>query len=1122
MSRFVHLHVHSYYSFLDGTISPEQLVRRASRLGYRHLALTDHNGLYGAVAFYRLAREAGIHPIIGAEVRLSDGSQLVLLVQNQTGYQNLCQLLSLGHLRAGHLKFTLHLKDVFRYHEGLFVLSGGQKGALWKMAHARNIEAAQRYCRQMQRVLKDRFLMEIQLFSRDDLLTNLRLRDLAVQYGIPLVATNDVHLLEPGDRDLRRVLHAIARNTLLTHVTTAGSAEQYLKSPEEMGRLFAAFPGALENTVKVAQRCQFELTLGRPIFPRIDLPPGETGFSHLWKSAFEGAKQRYRPLTQPLIDRLNYELSVIHRLGFADYFLIVKDIVDFCHREGIPCVGRGSAGDSVVAYVLGITQIDPLRYRLYFERFLNPDRSDPPDIDLDICWKNRDRVLEYVYQKYGAQRTAMIGTFATFRLRSSIRDVARVYGLPENEINAITRHLPHSEVSRLEEIIHRLPECQHLQYHSDLFRRILQTARRIADFPRHQSIHPGGVIIAPDRLTRYTPLQVAGKGLVISQYDMYSIESLGLVKMDLLGVRSLSMVSDCLAMVRGLYHQLWDNSPGPLPDVSPRPAPRPGGDGLPLFPDRPGDPSGPSSPSPTDVRIYRFDVARRRIVPEEAREYLNPQRFPFLDSRKRHLSPLDLRVIPDDDPNVIALLRAGLSMGCFQTESPGMRGLLRKMQIDGVDDVITAVALIRPGAANSGMKDLYIRRRAGLAPVEYPHPSLKRVLADTYGNIIYQEQVMQVAAEVAGLSLAQADILRKAMTKSRDRTTLLSLRNAFLNGARSKGLQRRQAETIWRFLTNFVGYGFNKAHSATYGVIAYQSAYLKHYFPVQYMTAVLNNQGGFYSTAAYIEECRRMGIRLLPPDVNTAERDFVARGDTIQVGLSHVYELTEKTLNRILQERKHAPYRDYYDFLQRVQPREKEVHHLIKCGALRSLEPNEPLCLLRNRLFFKNRRNRPITESLLESVSLLPYNTAQRILNELEILGFAVTDHPLTLFEELINREEVTSSAALEQFPGKRIVFVGWLVASRRVKTRNNQYMKFLTLEDREGLCEAVLFPRTYSRYGHLIKGHGPYRIVGRVQSRLPGEANLLVEQLEPLTLNKEELEARLRRLPAHVPEFDG
>jgi DNA polymerase-3 subunit alpha len=638
---------------------------------------------------------------------------------------------------------------------------------------------------------------------------------------------------------------------------------------------------------------------------------------------------------------------------------------------------------------------------------------------------------------------------------------------------------------------------------------VLNISQRIADFPRHQSIHPGGVLIAPDRITDYTPLQVAGKGIVVSHYDMYSTEPLGLVKMDLLGVRSLSIVTDCLRTVTGLYRAregeiLKADRPQAvaveLPDMSK----------LPYTTRQQPSPSADAFRLPQE--IYRFDIRTGKIIPENREAYLTPHRFPFLDNRKKHLSPLDLRVIPENDPNVIEILRSGLSLGCFQTESPGMRGLLKKMQIEGVDDVITAVALIRPGAANSGMKDQYIQRRAGLADVEYIHPLLRSVLQDTYGNVIYQEQVMQVAAEVAGFSLSQADVLRKAMTKSRDRKTLLSMQDDFMAGARKKGLSQKQAEEVWLFMANFVGYGFNKAHSATYGMIAYQTAYLKYYFPVYYMTAVLNNHGGFYSKAAYVEECRRMGIQLLSPDVNVSERPFTAEGAAIRVGLDMVFELTDKTKDRLVNQRRKASFRDYYDFVGRVQPREGEVKNLIKCGALRSLHANEPYLIITNKLFFANKRNRNLTEALLQNISLLPYNRYQRLMNEMEILDFTVTDHPLGLFDDKIDWGHICPSFELESHKGEKIVFAGWLVTSRRVKTQSREYMKFLTLEDRYGLCEAVMFPKAYNEFGHLVKGYGPYLVTGTVQSRLPGEANLLVEELAVVQLEKKELEEKLQK----------
>lgn len=1109
MSSFSHLHVHSFYSLLDGTMSLEQLLRQARKLKFKHLALTDHNALYGAVEFFRLAKKLRIHPIIGAEVTLTDAKNLVLLAEDDEGYRNLCRLLSLGHLRGGHLQFKINLKDLIRFKKGLIVLSGGQKGIIWQLAKKRNIEEAQHWCRKMKSIFGGQFYMELQQFHPNDFLINLRLRDLAIQFEIPLVATNDVHLQSKEEWNIRRVLHAIDGNTLVDKIITAGSPEQYLKSADKMQKLFDKIPGAIENTEKIAQLCRFEFSLDKPIFPSIALPEGETSFSYLWKTAFNGAQQRYHPLTKKLTNRLGNELNIINELGFSEYFLIVRDIVDFCHRNAIPCVGRGSAGDSVVSYVLGITQVDPLRYNLYFERFLNPERTDPPDIDLDICWKNRDRVLEYVYKKYGDDRTAMICTFNTFQLRSSIRDVARTYGFPEDEINTITKYLPHYGMNQLSQAIYQLPECQDLQQNAAVFKEVLDIARRIADFPRHQSIHPGGVIIAPDKITNYTPLQEAGKGIVVSHYDMYSIEPLGLVKMDLLGVRSLSIITDCLQNVTDLYRQL-DGENCKNKDLGDVEKFNDADSSFPLL-QKEREPIK-QKPNPVANKIFRFDIEKQEIVEEDSKQYLTPQRFAFLDVEKKDLSPLDLRVIPENDPNVIALLRSGLSMGCFQTESPGMRGLLKKMQIDGMNDVIIAVAAIRPGAADSGMKELYIQRRGGLVKTEYPLPALEPVLEETHGVIIYQEQVMQVATEVAGFTLAQGDVLRKAMTKSRNRKTLLSMHDQFINGAKKKGLAKLQAEQIWQFLANFVGYGFNKAHSATYGVIAYQTAYLKYYFPVQYMTAVLNNHGGFYSKAAYIEECRRMGIELLPPDVNHSQREFTCHENSIRVGLDVIYELTDKTKERIILEQQKLLFKDYYDFVQRVQPREGEVVNLIKCGALRSLDMNEPRLLLQNKLFFRHKRNRNLTEALLQNVQLQPYNKYQWVLNEMEMLDFAVTDHPLMVYEDKIDWQQITPSFKLEEKKGERIRFAGWVVTTRRVATKKDEYMKFLTLEDRYGLCEAVMFPKVYSQYGHLAKGYGPFIVTGTVQSRLPGEANLIVEKLEVVELKKEELEGKLKK----------
>ncbi|MBN2425419.1 MAG: DNA polymerase III subunit alpha [Calditrichaceae bacterium] len=1051
---FIHLHTHSYFSLLDGTASPEELVLAAKKAGMKALALTDHNGLYGAVEFYQKAREYDIKPIIGSELTLEDGFNIVVLIKDTGGYRNLCQLISTGRLNGGHNQFLLSIDDFRNSKNGLIILSGGRKGKIYHLLRKRKLSEAHQEIRRMQTLFGEDFYLEIQHFSAQDTLVNLRLRDLAFGTKAGLTATNDVHFITAKDWHLRRLMHAIDQNTTLDKVNSAGESEQYFKTEKQMRELFKDFPLAVSASRKIADACNFNFELGRPVFPSIELPEGESSFSHLWKLCFKGATSRYQPLTNTVTKRLEYELRIISSLGFAEYFLIVKDIADYCRREHIPCIGRGSAADSLVSYVLGITQADPVYHNLYFERFLNPERSDPPDIDLDICWKSRDKVLEYVYERFGHDRTAMICTYNTFQNRSSVRDVAKAHGLGEDEISKITKYLPHRAIDEIEEAVNTLPELKDLRHNIGLYEEIIRTSRRIADFPRHLSIHPGGVIIAPDRITYHTPLEKAGKDFVISQYDMYSIEKLGLVKMDLLGVRSLSVITDCLKSVRS--------------------------------------------------RLVTGLLS-------------SPVRADFMLKKAEELSPLDLQAIPCDDPKVTAYIRSGRTMGCFQLESPAMRGLLKKMKIEHINDIITAVALIRPGASGSGMKEIYIRRRAGLEKTSYIHPRMASALEDTYGVIIYQEQVLQVAHYVAGLSLGQADTLRRAMTKSRVKNEFMRMHDAFIDGASSRGLSADQAETVWTFLSQFVGYGFNKAHSATYGTIAYQTAFLKFYFPVEYMCAVLNNQGGFYSRMAYIEEVRRMGITILPPDVNISQRNFTCEGQAIRVGLDPVFELTVRTIEATIRARGLKPFSDLYDFIRRTRAGEKETEHLIKAGAFSSIHPSAPHLILLNRLFFKNNKKAPLAQFVSNGLSLPPFNIYQKIINEMEILDFAVTDHPLAIYRDQLHQKKLVFSGELEKHKGQVVLFCGWLVTSRRAATSKKQFMKFLTLEDRRGLCEAVLFPAVYNQYGHLARSHGPFLVTGRVQSRIPGETNLIVDKLELMEIKKEEIE---NLLSAETPEL--
>ena len=1048
-TSFTHLHCHSNFSLLDSTLGVQALVEAAAELDMPAVALTDTNALYGAVEFYERAVQAGIKPIIGAEVVLEDGSSLVLLAKNQTGYENLCDILTAGHLRGGHLQFKLSPHTVAEHAEGLICLSGGKRGGVWRQLRRRNRRQAFHQALLWKEAFGEDFYMELQHTQPGDDFAITYLADLAKSLHVKIVATNDVHMRRPQELEIWRVLRAIDENTLVSKVPFEGQADQYFKSAWQMAKRFRAFPEALENTAEVAEKCRFGFSLGKPIFPAVELPPGETPASRLRALCRAGLRRRYPGLPKEAEERLERELRVIEELGFVEYFLIVKDIVDFCHREGIPCVGRGSAADSLVSYVLGITQVDPIRYDLYFERFLNPERRDPPDIDLDIAWKERERVLQYVYQKYSHDRTAMIATFVTFQLRSSFREIGQTLGLPEEEISRITKNLPHRGVEDFEDAVARVPECASLAVrksprangdpqvgplatHSaeSMLERILRIARHIAGFPRHLSVHPGGTIIAPDRITRYTPLEIAAGGAVISQYDLYSTEKLGLVKMDLLGVRTLSVIADTVREVE-----------------------------------------------------------------------------------RRHGTPVRLEALRENDPATLQFIRSAETIGCFQLESPGMRGLLRKMQVDSLDDVIAAISLIRPGPAEGGMKDVYIRRRAGLEEVTYPHPALEPILKSTYGVILYQEQVLLVAQAIAGFSLGEADLLRRAMTKSRTVGELAPLREKFLQGAAQRGIDRATAENLWRWLTHFVGYGFNKAHSATYGMLAYQTAYLKRNFPVEYMTAVLNNDGGFYPRFAYVEEARRMGIRIYPPSVLYSGAQFSVEDRGIRVGLSAILNLRHQTIRKILAERKRRPFRNLYDVLLRTGMNLAEAENLARCGAFRDLEPSEPMALTKIRIFFKNERRPHLAELFTQDLELPPFTLYQRVLNELSLMRFAVSAHPLQLFLEQNPGIDAVPSTELERYKDRRVTVVGWVIASRRVPTAGGEFMKFLTLEDLRGTTEVVLFPKVYRAVGQRVQLQGPLQVTGTVQSRVPGEANLIAERVRPLRLHGERSPASPRRL---------
>ncbi len=1015
-TSFIHLHCHSNYSLLDSTLTIDEMVGWAVETGAPALALTDTNRLTGAIEFYQKAKKAGIHPIIGAEIVLDDAGSVVLLAQNQTGYRNLSEIITRGHLKGGHTDFRADLSDLKPHTAGLVALSGGRRNPGVNFLRRRRQNEAVAFFQKLRSIFGRQFYIELQNFSPEDDWLNVQVSALARELKIPVVATNAVHLLKPSDWEIWRTLQAIDQNTSLEKTVGVGSPEQFLKSPRQMRERFRKQPDALLNTLFIVESCHLDFSLGKPVFPTIALPHRETPFGRLQKLCYTGLRRRYPHITSAIRDRLNRELLVVRKLGFVEYFLIVKTIVDFCRKENIPCVGRGSAADSLIAYTLDITQADPIRFNLYFERFLNVERTEPPDIDLDICWKNRSRVLDYVYETFGHDKTAMIATVVTFQLRSSIREVAKTLGVPEDEISRFTKRLPHRPAKDFQSMLETVPELKGVSFDLRLLERILRIARRISDFPRYLSVHPGGMVIAPERITHFSPLEKASGGLVITQYDMHGIEKLGLVKMDLLGVRSLSILSEAVAAIQ-----------------------------------------------------------------------------------KRRGLTVNLDKIPEDDPETLHMLREGKGLGCFQLESPAMRGLLKKMQIENLEDIIAAISLIRPGPAEGGMKDLYIRRRAGLEPITYPHPSLEPILRETYGIILYQEQVLLVAQIIGGLTLGEADVLRKLMTKSRSREGVGHLRNKFLVGARRKGLRENTARKVFDWLTHFASYGFNKAHSATYGILAYQTAFLKRHFPVEYMAALLNNPGGYYPQFAYIEEARRLGLLILPPDVNRSGQNFSIEGEAIRVGLGSILNLSQRSIDRILSAREGRNFKDAIDFLTRSQVNLSEAESLIQCGALARFDLSEPRLLLTAKIFFKNKKNAAVTRALSQEIHLPPYSIQQKVIHELHYLGFSVTEHPLKLLLKRQSNGKYVSSQELERFKNQRVTVLGWGVISRRVLTARRESMKFLTLEDPDGIIEVVLFPNVYRRYGALLQTRGPFQITGVVQSRVKGEANLIAEKIRLL-----------------------
>ncbi len=1070
MSGFVPLRVRSHGSLLYGTASPEALIERALELGYGTLALTDLDNLYLAIRFYQRAHAEGLTPLPGAELTFAPHAAL-LLPLDRRGYANLCRLLTLRHLDPSFDAIT-SLAELWR---GLHVIveSPGLAASLLAVG----VPAARGAVGPAGAAGHDGG-GGLWLGVRGLAAERARLGERAGsarRLGVPLVATGDCVMLAPGDHAAHRAAVAAAAGDLIERLPPGAccAREAWLASPPEWSRrVRAACAGAgipeaaeeaLANNAALAGRCRLTLELGTPIFPHAPVPQGETGPGYLMRLGRAGIARRYGGRTRAngahgasgtgagctngdgataarALARLREELDLICQLGFTDYFLLVADIVEFARARGIPTVGRGSGAGSIVAYALGITNVDPLRYGLYFERFLHPARRDCPDLDIDLCWRRRGEVIDHVYETYGAEQVAMISTHATLGARSAFRETAKALGVPNARVNALAKRIPREMEKPYLDRLARLFEARGVDWREAPLPEALRLAEALEGAPRHLSIHCGGMVIGDRPLTHYVPLERAAKGIVISQFEMRAIEAVGLVKMDLLGNRALTTIGECVSLVR-------------------------------------------------DHRGIEVSMSR----------------------------------LPDPDPLTAARLSTGDTLNCFQLESPAMRHLLRMLEARTLDETIAAVALVRPGPSESGMKVAFCRRQRGLEPATFLHPRLETVLRGTHGLLLYEEDVMCVAAALTGLSLAEGDLLRRAIAAARGIEEFRSLEAGFVTQAARADVDTGTARAVWRELTRFAAYAFCKAHAAGYGTLAYQCTYLKTHFPTEFAVGILNHHAGMYPTWVHVEDLRRAGVEFRPPCAarsawqTTYEPGATGGGSScaaaVRVGLSHVFGLAQATGERIVAARADRPFRSLADLIDRVRPTLPEVESLVLAGALDGTGRSRPSLLLEARAGARawsapgNRgaAGRGGIGVLLDTepvatirVPALPeFDLARRVRGEIEATGLWFSGHPLDTMIPPETARGAVPAASLPAHAGRRVAVVGLPCAYRRVETKSGERMLFMTLADRSGLAECVLFPDAYRANAAASRGQ-VVRAEGRVDESL-GAVTLAAERAKAL-----------------------
>ncbi len=1061
MPEFVHLHAHTQYSLLDGLSNIDELLARAVRLKMKALAITDHGVMYGAVKFHNAAKALGIKPIIGMEgyittADLSDKSPGVqkktyhqlLLAKTQAGYKNLMQLTTLAHLEGFYYRPRFTWDILTKYKEGLITTSSCLQGIIPQLILQGQLSEALNQTKKFAALFGKDFYLELQKHQNiPELdLVNKTLIDFSRRLGIPLVATNDLHYVNPEDAKAQDALLAIQTKTTLSdknRLTMIGSPDFYLKSPAEMSELFPDFPEALKNSLKIADSCQVEIPTGKWILPDFPLPKNySSSEKYLRDSAEAGMKQRFNPVTAEQKKRLDYELKVICEKGFATYFLIVADFVNWAKKNHIRVgPGRGSVAGSLTAYALRITSIDPLFHNIPFERFLNPERPSPPDIDLDFADDRRDEVIEYVAKKYGKDKVAQIITFGTMEARGAIRDIGRVLGMPYSDPDKIAKLIPFGHT--LEEAMVNVMDLQEY-YRQDKFKELIDLAKKIEGTARHASTHAAGVVIGDKPLIEYTPLQMESKNeRIMTQYDMYSLDcnidqnAIGLLKMDFLGLSNLTILQNAVDLIK-----------------------------------------------------------------------------------EQTGKTLDISELPLDDKKTFALLSAGQTIGVFQLESPGMRSVARKLKPSRFSDITAMVSLYRPGPM--ALIDTFIAGKKNPAKIEYPHPDLKPVLEETYGIAVYQEQALQIANVMAGYTLGEADILRRAIGKKK-RVIMAKEKSKFIKGAQKKGYSAKIAEKIWGYIEKFAGYGFNKAHATAYAMIAYQTGYLKANFPVEFMTALLtaevNNKD---KVPIAVDEAKSMGIVVLPPDINASKTGFSIEkdkqsleGKAIRFGLTAIKNVGEAAIGTILTARIKAKFKSLTDFCERVDQQKvnkKVLESLIQVGAFDAFGKRSSLMLGLENIRIKAGANQ--REANSNQVSLfaktsksalsaptdqLPeseeFSKIDLLSFEKQLLGFYLTDHPhaeaLKKIKTLVSHHiaDIDPQVHLNQ----TVTLGGTIRTVKPILTRkNNHEMAFATLDDDSGQIEMVIFPTLYAQTKDLWVSDQVVLVTGRVDMK--NRLTLIVE----------------------------